>query len=90
MKEEGLDYIEIFEEFNKKGIEYIVCGGIALNLHDIPRMTYDIDILLKMDDENIKKYLKLLKEWGFKPKVPVDIMDFAKKEKREEWINEKN
>jgi len=86
----GLNYIEIFQEFNRENIKYIVCGGVALNLHGIPRMTYDIDILLKMDNRNIEKFLNLLKKWGFKPKVPVDIMDFVKNTNREKWIKGKH
>lgn len=85
-----LDYLSIFKEFNKKKIKYIVVGGIAVNLHGIPRATYDIDLLLYLEDKNLKNYLALLKSWGFKPKVPVDIMDFAKKEKRTDWIKHKN
>jgi len=87
---EELDYLGIFREFNKKRIKYIVCGGVAVNLLGIPRMTYDIDLLLKMEDKNLKKFLELLNKWGFKPKVPVDMMDFAYKEKREGWIKRKN
>jgi len=68
----------------------MVVGGIAVNLYGIPRMTYDIDLLLDLEDKNIEAFLKLLKSWGFKPKVPVDIMDFANKDKREEWIKNKN
>lgn len=90
MREKELDYIEIFKTFNKKKIKYIICGGVALNLYNIPRMTYDIDLLLKMEDRNIQKFLNLLKHWGFKPKIPVDIMDFAKEEKRDKWIKEKH
>ena len=85
-----LDYIGIFKELNKKRIKYIVCGGIAVNLLGIPRMTYDVDILVEMDDNNLKKLLNLLKIWGFTPKVPVEIMDFAIKEKRDDWIRNKN
>lgn len=85
-----LDYLAIFKKFNEKGIRYIVVGGIAVNLYGIPRMTYDVDLILDLEDENIKEFLQLLKGWGFKPKVPVDIMDFAKKEIRESWIKNKN
>ena len=85
-----LDYLDIFRELNKKRIKYIVCGGIAVNLHGIPRSTYDIDFLLDMEDKNLNKFLSLLKSWGFKPKIPVDIMDFLIVEKRQEWIKEKN
>ncbi|MFZ6016204.1 MAG: nucleotidyltransferase [Nitrospirota bacterium] len=76
-----LDYLAIFRRLNEKGIRYIVVGGVAVNLYGIPRMTYDIDLLLDLEDENLKRFLKLLKGWGFKPKVPVDIMDFARKER---------
>lgn len=32
----------------------------------------------------------MLKDWGFKPKAPVDIMDFADERKRRDWIEDKN
>lgn len=85
-----LDYLGIFKGFNAKKIKYIVVGGLAVNLYGIPRMTYDIDILLNLEDENILEFLHLIKKWNFKPKVPVNIMDFANKEKREDWVTNKN
>jgi hypothetical protein len=87
---EGMDYLGIFGEFNRRKIKYIVVGGIAVNLLDIPRVTYDVDILLEMSSKNIKKYISLLKSWSFKPKIPVDMMDFADRKKRMKWIKEKN
>jgi len=85
-----LDYLGIFKEFNIKKIKYIVVGGLAVNLLGIPRITYDIDLLLYLEDKNLQKFLSLMKDWNFKPKIPVDITDFAKKEKRENWIKNKN
>ena len=85
-----LDYSGIFKRFNEEGVRYLVVGGLAMNLHGIPRVTYDIDILIDLEDDNIRTLMSLMKEWGFKPKVPVSIMDFADPEKREEWIATKN
>lgn len=85
-----LDYLGIFKALNEKKVRYIVVGGMAVNFHGIPRMTYDIDLILLLEDKNLKKFLSLLKSWGFKPKVPVDIMDFADKNKRADWIKNKN
>ncbi len=85
-----LDYLGIFKELNKRKIKYIVVGGIAVNLYGIPRATYDIDLLLKMEDKNLQKFLSLLKKWGFQPKIPVNMMDFSKSENRKKWIREKN
>ncbi|OGX24063.1 MAG: hypothetical protein A3J51_04100 [Omnitrophica WOR_2 bacterium RIFCSPHIGHO2_02_FULL_45_21] len=85
-----LDYLAIFKELNRKKIKYVVVGGMAVNFHGVPRATYDIDLLLYLEDKNLDKFLSLVKGWGFKPRVPVDIMDFAHKEKREDWIKHKN
>jgi len=85
-----IDYEYIFREFNKQKIQYIVVGGLAVNLLGIPRITYDIDILARLNDQNLKKLLALLKKWGLRPRVPVDMMDFAVREKRENWIKNKN
>ena len=85
-----LDYLGIFKAFNDRGIHYIVVGGIAVNLYGIPRMTYDIDILLEMSEHNIKQFIGLIKEWGFKPRVPVSVDDFANEDKRKDWIHNKN
>jgi hypothetical protein len=85
-----LDYIGIFKSFNEKKIKYVVIGGLAVNFYGVPRMTYDIDVLLDLEDKNIAKFLSLLKSWGFKPKIPVNITDFAVKDKREDWISNRN
>lgn len=85
-----LDYLAIFKKLNEAGIEYIVVGGVAINLYGIPRMTYDIDLLLNLKDQNIRKFVQLLNKWGFKPKVPVDIMELGEEDKREDWIRNKH
>jgi hypothetical protein len=85
-----IDFTRILKELNKKDIDYIVVGGIAVNLHGIPRMTYDLGLLVKMEDENLQRLLKLFKELNYKPKSPVKIMDFAIEKKRKEWIKQKN
>jgi len=90
IKAEGLDYLGIFRELNRKKIRYIVCGGVALNLLGIPRMTYDIDLLLKMEPSNLDTFLQVVKSWGFRPRVPVDIMGLLSDDKRRERIEKKN
>jgi len=38
----NLDYKKIFKGLNGAGIDYLVVGGLAVNFHGIPRMTYDL------------------------------------------------
>lgn len=52
VRKEMLDYLAIFKKLNEKEIRYIVAGGIAVNLYGIPRMTYDVDLILDLEDKN--------------------------------------
>jgi len=85
-----MEYLDFFKELNEKGIEYIIVGGLALIIHGSPRFTYDIDVVLSLEDDNIYKFINILIEAGYKAKVPVNPIDFADKRNREEWINNKN
>lgn len=84
-----LDYRGIFKELNKLEIDYLVVGGLAVNFHGVPRMTYDVDLMILLQAENIKKLASKLTEWGYRPKVPVNPMDLADDAKRNSWIDEK-
>ena len=84
-----LDFQRIFKELNKLKIDYLVIGGLAVNFHGVPRMTYDIDIMLLLRPENIKRLIDKLTGWGYRPKVPVNPMELADEAKRNLWIEEK-
>jgi predicted nucleotidyltransferase len=84
-----LDFQTIFKELNGLGIDYLVVGGLAVNFHGIPRMTYDIDLMVLLESENVLKLVTKLTQWGYKPKIPIDPRDFADEMKRSSWIREK-
>ena len=84
-----LDFQRIFKELNKLKIDYLVIGGLAVNFHGVPRMTYDIDLMLLLRPENIKRLIDKLTGWGYRPKVPVNPMELADEARRNLWIEEK-
>jgi len=84
-----LDYQSLFRELNELGIDYLVVGGLALNFHGIPRMTYDIDLMISFKPENIVKVVNKFIEWGFRPKIPIDPVDLADEAIRNSWIRDK-
>jgi hypothetical protein len=84
-----LDYQTIFKGFNRLGIDYLVVGGLAVNFHGVPRMTYDIDLMILLQSENILKLVSQLTRWGYKPKIPIDPKDLADEKKRNSWIRDK-
>ena len=83
-------YEEIFREFQDKKVKYVVVGGIALNLLGGNRSSFDMDILVEMSDENLRKVVSILKKEGYRVKQPIDPMDIAIKNIRMGWIRGKN
>ncbi len=83
-------YQKIIERMNDEGVEYLVAGGIAVNLYGFIRATMDLDVLMLLDDVNTGKFIKIVKELGYHPGVPVAIDDLSDPVKRLEWISKKN
>ena len=46
-------FIQTLKAFAEEGLEYKLIGGVAVILHGLPRLTEDIDILIKIDAVNI-------------------------------------
>lgn len=81
---------KILKELEKRNIKYLAIGGVAVNLHGYNRITNDLDIMISFDLDNVKKFAKMAKDLGFKPRVPVDIEELVDPTKREYWKKEKN
>jgi predicted nucleotidyltransferase len=83
-------YEEIFRAFQKQKVKYVLVGGVAVNLLGAMRNTADLDILVEMSDDNLKKIVQILKKQGYKVKQPVDPMKIADTETRKDWIEKKH
>jgi len=82
-------YREIFKEFEKRDVRYLIVGGMAVNLYGYIRLTMDLDIMVDLSDRNVSKVVNVMEEFGYTPRVPVNPHEFISEEKRDEWIKEK-
>lgn len=64
-------------------------GGIATVLHGYVRATADVDLVIDLHTQEAEKTIRVLSQYGFKPRVPVDPMQFADASQRTRWIKEK-
>jgi len=81
---------KIFDILNQYNVKYLVCGGLAVNIYGIPRMTADIDLLLDFEETNILNFENAIKYLLFQSVIPLSINTFVKKEERLKAIKEKN
>jgi len=83
-------YQEVFEALQRNRVRYLIVGGVAINLHGIPRMTYDLDLMIALDEENIRRAWKSLTDAGFSPRVPIKESDLVDRTRRMELKEKKN
>lgn len=70
------NYLDMLKCLNKAGVDYIMVGGWAVNLHGYVRATIDLDIWILADQENARKVYAALGEFGA-PLAGVSPSDFA-------------
>ena len=81
---------KIFDILNQYNVKYLVCGGLAVNIYGIPRMTADIDLLLDFEESNVLNFENATKYLLFQSVIPLSINAFVKKEDRLKVVKEKN
>ncbi|EDM24711.1 hypothetical protein LNTAR_12962 [Lentisphaera araneosa HTCC2155] len=59
------DFNDLLNLFNEQKVKYIIVGGYALAYHGAPRYTGDIDLWIKISQDNAEKVVSALNEFGF-------------------------
>jgi hypothetical protein len=86
--EDSVFYQEILEGLYREKIRYLIVGGLAVNLHGVPRATYDL--VLDTSAGNIALFCDLLKSLGYIPRLPVDPKRLSDEGAVKEWIAVRN
>jgi hypothetical protein len=80
----------IVKALNGAKVQYLIVGGLAVSAHGYDRLTVDVDLVIGLEPENIKRGLDALKSAGWRMAIPVTAEDFANPKLRESWRKEKN
>lgn len=85
-----MDYIGIFEQLHRHNVKYLLCGGLAVNIYGIPRMTADIDLILDFDKENLKQFEICLVNTFYQSQIPISLSLLSEQQERIKLVKEKN
>jgi hypothetical protein len=79
--------IDLADEFQavisalaEHGVEYAVCGGLAMAIHGLPRATVDIDLLIRPEDES--RVYEAVEPLGFRIRATPMHFDHGRMESR--------
>ena len=59
------DSREFIESLNSRRVEYLIVGAHALAFHGHPRLTVDLDFLVRPTEANVERLLEALADFGF-------------------------
>ena len=58
------DQRDLLCAFNAEGVEYLVVGGHAVNVHGVPRLTKDLDVFIRSNEANSGRVFRALVRFG--------------------------
>jgi hypothetical protein len=80
---------DLLQSLSDGQVQYVLIGGLAVQLHGFLRSTFDIDLVLAMNDENLVRFIAVAKQYGLVPVVPVPIDTLRNASQIEQWHREK-
>ena len=61
--------LAILKAFEHEQVDYILVGGVALNLHGIVRVTEDVDFFIRPTPENVERVKRALRSLWDDPEI---------------------
>lgn len=80
------DLIKMLED---AGVDYVLVGGLAVALHGYPRVTMNVDVVLALNEDNLRRFITGARAAGLQPVIPADIESLARPELLDQWHREK-
>lgn len=80
----------IFRALQEAEARYLVVGGLAVVAHGYVRLTEDLDLVLDLSSNSLRRTLTALESLGYKPLISVPLLDFANPELRHDWMENRN
>jgi hypothetical protein len=79
----------ILRALNDAQVRYLIVGGVAVVAHGYLRYTADLDLVLDLREDNVRRALAVFPRLGYQPLVPVPLDQFADAGIRKQWAQEK-
>lgn len=80
---------ELLNTLVQQSVDFVLVGGLAVQLHGYMRMTYDVDLVLAMNNENLTRFIDAAKKLGLVPVIPVSIDSLKNADLIDQWHREK-
>ena len=80
---------ELLVALTESEVDYVLVGGLAVQLHGYLRSTFDVDLVLAMNDDNLSRFIEVARRLKLVPAIPVSLDSLRDASQIEQWHREK-
>lgn len=84
-----MDFRQLLNTLSDAGCEFVIVGGVAAMLHGGNRVTFDLDVVPKLDGEGWRRVLETLWKMGARPRIPESLDAICEPQNIARWVAEK-
>ena len=81
--------IQLLRALTEAEVDFVLVGGLAVQLHGFQRATFDIDLVLAMNDVNLSRFIEIARRHDLRPIIPVPIDALKDAAQVDRWHREK-
>ena len=81
--------VDLLQALSDGQVQYVLVGGLAVQLHGFLRSTFDIDLVLAMNDGNLSRFIAVAQGYGLVPVIPVPMDSLRNARLIDQWHREK-
>ncbi|MBI5899327.1 MAG: hypothetical protein HZB40_08895 [Rhodocyclales bacterium] len=80
---------ELLGALTEREVNFVLVGGLAVQLHGYLRSTFDVDLVLAMNDDNLSRFIDVAKQFGLVPAIPVPLDSLRDAVQIDRWHRDK-
>jgi hypothetical protein len=80
----------VFKKLQAQKVRYLIVGGFAVAAHGYLRTTFDLDLWISLDLQNINCFFKVMAECGYQTHPNIQVQTLGDPIKLQQFIHEKN
>jgi predicted nucleotidyltransferase len=83
------NFLEILARLHDSRVDFVIVGGVAAALHGGSRVTFDLDVVPRLEASSWAAAVELLWSLGARPRIPEPLERLRDIEQVERWRREK-
>ena len=68
-------YEDVLGALDAVSTRFVIVGAVAVILHGVPRSTADLDLVIDLEEGNVRRFIWVMAQLGFVPRATVAPAD---------------